>query len=437
MNLLDTILDAGSNPIISQQHDTNAVTVELASVEAAMARVAGAARVWDAAEYGISREEAERRVRAAQTPEARARVIADLKALALRRAGLDTSNGRVNAAFAGRAAWHGLGTVVRDAMDSYTALCMSGMNFEVEKVENSYTWNGQTFTNPDSFTVIRKDTGAQLGTVGSRYKPFQNRECFAFMDTVLAEFGAKYETAGSIYGGRRVWMLAKLPAHRFCVTAGDCTESYALLSNCHDGSGAIWVMPTTERIECANTLRMALTGRTEKALAINHTGDLQSKISKARQALGIAINAIDHYAENAAAMVSAKVDVKRFANGVLDEVLAVTEAQAMSGAELLAAALDADKAEKEEAYKTYSAAIRKRETILEDILARYEDGRCNPQGSVWAAFNAVTEHADHAKIGPQARDAHTRASRRFESVLTGDADTMKQAAYQAATALLA
>lgn len=38
----------------------------------------------------------------------------------------------------------------------------------------------------------------------------QNAEAFAFTDALLGE-GVKYETAGSLQEGRRIWLLAKLP----------------------------------------------------------------------------------------------------------------------------------------------------------------------------------------------------------------------------------
>ena len=41
--------------------------------------------------------------------------------------------------------------------------------------------------------------------MGNRYTPIQNLECFDFMDTVVDDSNAKYETAGSLYDGRVVW----------------------------------------------------------------------------------------------------------------------------------------------------------------------------------------------------------------------------------------
>jgi hypothetical protein len=47
-------------------------------------------------------------------------------------------------------------------------------------------------------------------------------------------------------------------------------------------------------------------------------------------------------------------------------------------------------------------------------------------------LNAVTESADHGKLGGRQTGAD-KASRRFESVVNGAADEVKQVAYQTAT----
>jgi len=49
-----------------------------------------------------------------------------------------------------------------------------------------------------------------LGVVTDRYRIVQNHEAFAFTDALLGE-GVKYETAGSLNEGKKVWLLAKLP----------------------------------------------------------------------------------------------------------------------------------------------------------------------------------------------------------------------------------
>ena len=88
--------------------------------------------------------------------------------------------------------------------------------------------------------------------------------------------------------------------------------------------------------------------------------------------------------------------------------------------------------------KQFEAAAERRRDILSDILNRYESGTngvSGMRGTAWSAFNAVTESADHAKIGTRrVGSLDDQRSRRFENVLSGTADEMKQAAFSLATA---
>src|SRR5882672_5678206 len=69
-SLLDSLLDsaAAGAQIVSEQHDPGAITFNPADIDRGLA---GAAGVWDAAEMGLTAEQARERIAAADTPEAR------------------------------------------------------------------------------------------------------------------------------------------------------------------------------------------------------------------------------------------------------------------------------------------------------------------------------------------------------------------------------
>lgn len=440
MTLLDTILgdmETGAK-VVSQEHDPNAINW-----------VAGLSDPGEMIRCGYLPQI--RRHPGEQDAEYQARITPIVLTLpqkdkdrimgvAQRRASLDTSNGRVNAFFAGKPAWHGLGVVVDKAATSAEAIALAGLDWKVEKVRYSYDFGGKWKESPDAFAIVRADTGDHLGTVGSRYTPVQNSDGFAFLDGVLGEYGAKYETAGSIYGGRRVWMLAHMPEQRFAVQDGDEIEPYVMFSNCHDGSGAAWAFPTSVRTECANTFRIAMNSRGSKALSIRHTGAVSDKMQAAREALGLAVESFAEYRTAAEQMVKTPcpVEPQVYFGSVLDQVIQFTEAeQALHSGNILESMLLRDEAARELAQKTLERKLARRGEIMEDMLQRYESERCHPRGSVWAALNAVTEHADHGNGRRQIGTQDAKLSRRFESILTGEADAMKQEAYQQASAMLA
>ena len=177
--------------------------------------------------------------------------------------------------------WHGLGTMVAEAPNSKDALRLAGLNWKVLQ-EPVYTENEELI---QGYKANVRDTDRKvLGVVTDRYKVIQNEEAFAFTDTLLGE-GVRYETAGSLQEGRRVWMLARLP--REFIIGGERISPYMVFSNTHDGSGAVKTALTPIRVVCNNTLNLAL--RTAKrSWSMIHTGDISEKIEEAKNTLLLA-----------------------------------------------------------------------------------------------------------------------------------------------------
>ena len=177
--------------------------------------------------------------------------------------------------------WHGLGTMVAEAPNSKDALRLAGLNWKVLQ-EPVYTENKELI---QGYKANVRDTDRKvLGVVTDRYKVIQNEEAFAFTDTLLGE-GVRYETAGSLQEGRRVWMLARLP--REFIIGGVRISPYMVFSNTHDGSGAVKTALTPIRVVCNNTLNLAL--RTAKrSWSMIHTGDISGKIEEAKNTLLLA-----------------------------------------------------------------------------------------------------------------------------------------------------
>lgn len=177
--------------------------------------------------------------------------------------------------------WHGLGTMVAEAPNSKDALRLAGLNWKVLQ-EPVYTENKELIQGYKA--NVRDSDRKVLGVVTDRYKVIQNEEAFAFTDTLLGE-GVRYETAGSLQEGRRVWMLARMP--REFIIGGERISPYMVFSNTHDGSGAVKTALTPIRVVCNNTLNLAL--RTAKrSWSMIHTGDISGKIEEAKNTLLLA-----------------------------------------------------------------------------------------------------------------------------------------------------
>ncbi len=183
--------------------------------------------------------------------------------------------------------WHGLGTRVNEAPTSSDALVAAGLDWNVIQ-EPIYTDQKELV---QGYKANIRDKDRQvLGVVTNRYKIVQNQEAFAFTDALLGE-GVRYETAGSLQGGKKVWMLAHMP-HEYIIS-GERISPYLVFFNSHDGTGAIKVAITPIRVVCQNTLNLAL-ATAKRSWSMIHTGDIQGKIQEAKDTLFLAETYMDH-----------------------------------------------------------------------------------------------------------------------------------------------
>lgn len=174
--------------------------------------------------------------------------------------------------------WTNLGEEVAGAVTSAEALDRAGLNWRVLQ-EPLFTASGMEAR---GFKANVRDKDRQLlGVVTDRYKIVQNEEAFAFTDELLKQ-GVRYETAGSIQGGRKVWLLARLPQEY--IMGGERISPYLVFFNSHDGTAAVKVAITPIRVSCCNTLNLALS-TAERSWSMNHTGDIKGKIEEARNTL--------------------------------------------------------------------------------------------------------------------------------------------------------
>ncbi len=182
--------------------------------------------------------------------------------------------------------WHGLGTIVMEAPSSAEALRLAGLDWEVVQ-EPVCTGYGEPV---EGYRAnVRSTDRRVLGVVSDRYKVVQNVEAFRFTDELLGK-GVRYETAGSLQEGRKVWLLARLP--REYIIAGERISPYLVFSNTHDGSGSVKVAVTPVRVVCNNTLNLALT-TASRSFSMMHTGDIRGKIEEARDTLFLAEKYMD------------------------------------------------------------------------------------------------------------------------------------------------
>jgi len=434
-DLLNKPTSIDSNRVIREEHNTNNINFGGdGAIESQLSQMFG---VWDASEYGITREQAMARVQAASTPEAREQVIAELKARALRRAGLDISTGRVAMFSANTVPWHGLGVVLENVATTAEALQASGLaGWNLQKLPSSILVNGD-WIKTGGYAVVRQDTATVLGTVGSGYTVFSNEEIFSFMDDVLRE-DAKWETAGALGQGEQVWCLARMPQVDR-IGGVDTLERYLLFETAHDGTGANRCYPTSVRVECANTKRIASKDR-GNGLAFRHTKNQKRNAEKVKRLLGLANESFDSFVEQADYLSSIKVDdatVRNYFRRTIDETSRSTVNGIVVRSETVPAIVDSlkdlrsDNRMVEE--KRLERAIKGQQSLFMELIQKH-DGTNNrtARGSLWGCYSAVSEYADHSDSRRYRGTDREREERRFVSTIHGAADELKSAAFEIA-----
>jgi len=329
--------------------------------------------------------------------------------------------GQAEMFYTGKAPWHRMGTAVEHALTSADAITAAHMDWNVLTTPILYR---ASYTNipqevPNKVAVIREDTGEVFTIASDRYTPLPNRQAFEFFDSVVGAGQAIYHTAGTINGGRKFWILAKLDGE-LKVTNEDILHKYILLGSSHDSSMPLSMMFTTVRVVCDNTFSLALnlnSTENEIRFTAKHTPNISQKAVNARNTLDLA----NAYFEDMMVGVNNLVeqewdsyDMQRFVYTLFD--------------------LDAEKSiDEQRRGKSYSA---------DKVLNLFSTGRGNGLTGVantkWAAFNAVTEFADYNRpVGHRVDSGESPtldvADKRLDDAWYGPGAALKQRAWDLLT----
>ncbi len=265
----------------------------------------------------------------------------------------------------GPSPWHNFGVELNRAATAREAIEIAGLDYTVVKKPGER----KTGAERDAYVTVRTDTGEILGNVGKDYDPIQNRDAFAFCDALVDTQGAAYETAGVIGRGERIWILARLPGY-IGVHGNDIVNKYLLLTNRHDGGISVQVKLAPIRVVCNNTLTTAMQGQGEHIAP--HSPDAGSDLNHAYALLETSNSVFDRLGGIFNRMATKRISERELKKYVF--------------------ALVPDGAEGED-----NARAKK---IRDDMLQLHESGRGAylARGTLWGAFNSVTEYTDYMML---------------------------------------
>jgi phage/plasmid-like protein (TIGR03299 family) len=302
--------------------------------------------------------------------------------------------------------WHRLpeAKVLDGLMTSVEVLREAGIDWRVEKCPLQIideAW--RTADEVPSFALVRDKDRRVLGAAGTRYTVVQN-ETLAEIGEALMKAGARWETAGSLNGGRRVWMLLSLESDGE-VVEGDKVKSYILLSNAHDGYRTVDIALTTVRVVCNNSFRLAMGGAGAGTFKFRHTSQVEERLAQAGDILLHARERFDEFVAQSKKMAELKLNEQEQIDFLLE-------------------ALGISKDPKEHK----GLMLKKLEQAKECLRAERAAAAEGVEDSGWTAFNAVTRFTTHKARVMGGDDKQTE--RRLEAQMWGPNAEVNQNAFE-------
>lgn len=210
-----------------------------------------------------------------------------------------------------------------------------------------------------------------LGETSANYGIVQNEEHVDLLNTLADESGARFELAGSIAGGRRVFLSMKMPGS-LNIGGVDPVECSILSLNSHNGSLAYTLMATPVRYACGNVLNIPY-GKRDGVFRVRHTkGASRILRDQVRAALDSTFDYLDDFQASAERMINTTMTQLQFED-IIRREFGVDEREASKN------------------------AITISENKIEQMTELFAEA--NTQSTIrdtaWAGFNALTEWADH------------------------------------------
>ncbi len=290
-----------------------------------------------------------------------------------------------------------LGVDIEDAINVPDALRMAGLDWEVEKNPTFYTRDdadGMAFIKSKQFySISRTDTKDEFCHATGRYQVVNNIDAFNFVD-MLCDEGARFWRAGEFRGGRKVFMIVKLPVP-LTLASGDTIARSIIISTSHDSTQGIRANWLPIRFACSNVIAATIAN---SPMVFRHTVSMADGVN-ASTARSILFNA-EHYYTSLDQYVNA-MEVSPFSDGDMEQ--------------LIEAVFDAPRTPDDKSRLS-------NDFLYDTCLKTFRRGRGTFGLTKWDAYNAVCEYLDYYRpVGnslDSSGDAAFQNERHFNSILS-------------------
>lgn len=289
-------------------------------------------------------------------------------------------------------------------------LSAASLNFNVEKIPAHDPEGNEV---PGVNLIRRTDTSTVLGTCGKRYQCIDNREMFEPFASVVSDTGAKYESAGTIGGGKINWISARLPKE-LTVRVGktkDLYEQRLVMMSYHDGLRRNSYFSFNKRVICNNMLSQ-LTRAASKSLGVRHTPSWEAQLDVANQAFSESVKDMYTFQENGEWLAKQQM----------------SDEQALMFSYRFFGRWIEEEDRKKLNNKRSDRSKTIEETKVSTLMKLFHEGLGNEGKTRYDMLNAVTEYLDHHAI-----KKNTNTGKRLLSNLNGAQRTLKSRALQELT----
>lgn len=291
-------------------------------------------------------------------------------------ANIETSGSKAAFVSAHTAGWHQLGETLDHIFTAEEAMQHAHLaGWNVRKEQELVRIGPDLIEVPGRYAVLRNNPFNSkrvdvIGSVGGVYHPIQNEEHAALLNTLVDESGAHFDTAGSIDGGRKVFVTMKMPGH-IKVGGVDQVENYIAAVNSHDGSTKFTIMVTPVRIVCSNTMNLAFRQHSHKYTVRHTKGASSLLVGEARKALDLTFSYLEAFQAQAEELINTTLTEIRFEE-IINGAFGPQEDS--------------------------TAVVRTRaKRKVDEMLELFADANTQAgiRNTAWAGLNALTEWADH------------------------------------------
>lgn len=269
--------------------------------------------------------------------------------------------------------------------NSQEAMTAAGLDFEVAR--SGLYLDGQIPVDNQFQAIRRMDNDQVLGVVGPNYHQIQNSDAFSILDHME---GIKFGRAGFFGGGETCFVQVDLDMSAE-VLPGDLTVCRALVRTNHSGKKAVSFVLTPVRVICQNTLRSAMNRKNSLGhIRVSHNSQSAEQIEEAKQLIVWSKQHFGDYIEifkDFAKKEINQVELKLYVESVIKPAKRKAYMEVEFNLDTSNPYSPSNPYEDKNDPKAVQAIIE---------LASSSKYRAK-EGTLWGAYNAVTEYFDHAR----------------------------------------